>query len=86
MGVKPAPPFDIYWLNNLIPITKLDNSTNCVTFYDEFKVTKGPNAALGITLSRAAATYFYILNWFSEYKVFSVIYWFLWSKKLNILL
>jgi hypothetical protein len=45
-----------------MPITKLANYTSWVTFYEEFKVTKGPNAALGITLSNAAATYFYILN------------------------
>lgn len=62
--LSPAPPFAIYWLNSLIPMTKFASSTNWVTFYDEFSVTKGPRAALGITLSRAAATYFYILNLF----------------------
>ena len=50
------PPFPIFLLNNLIPITKLANSTNWVTFSDGFKDTNGPNAALGITLSSAAPT------------------------------
>ena len=56
--VNPAPPLAISWLNNLIPMTKFESSTSCVTFSEEFKVTKGPKAARGITLSRAAATYF----------------------------
>lgn len=50
IGVSPAPPLEISWLNSLIPITRLESYTNCVTFYDEFRVTKGPKAALGITL------------------------------------
>lgn len=64
--LRPAPPLDISWLNKRIPMTKFANSTNWVTFYEEFNVTNGPNAALGITLYNAAATYFYILNLFSS--------------------
>ncbi len=37
-------------------MTKFDNSTSYVTFSDGFNDTKGPKAALGITLSKAAAT------------------------------
>jgi hypothetical protein len=65
IGVRPAPPFDIYWLNNRIPITRLESYTSWVTFSDELRVTNGPRAALGITLYSAAATYFSILNWLS---------------------
>lgn len=54
--VNDCPPFPISLLNNLIPITKLDNSHNYVTFSFEFSDINGPNAALGITLSSAAAT------------------------------
>lgn len=50
---KPFPSFLLY---NLMPITRLDNSTNWVTFSDGFSETNGPKAALGITLSKAAAT------------------------------
>ena len=55
---KPAPPLVTYLLKSLIPMTKLANYTSWVTFSEEFNVTKGPKAALGITLSKAAATSF----------------------------
>lgn len=42
-------------------MTKFDSYTNCTSFYDELRVTNGANAALGITLSKAAATSFSIL-------------------------
>lgn len=43
-------------------MTKLESSTSWVTFSEGFKVTKGPKAALGITLSKAAATSFSIFS------------------------
>jgi len=64
---KDVPPLTIILLNNLIPITRLDNSHNYVTFSVGFKETNGLKAALGITLSRAAATSF------SRFVVFSII-------------
>lgn len=54
--LKETPPLPIFLLNNRIPITKFANSTNYVTFSDGFNDTNGPNAALGITLSKAAPT------------------------------
>jgi len=41
-----------------MPTTKFDSSTSWTSFSEELRVTKGARAALGITLSRAAATYF----------------------------
>lgn len=58
-------PLSISLLKSLIPITKLDSSTNCVTFSDGFNETKGLKAALGITLSKAAATSFSTLKFFN---------------------
>lgn len=63
--LRPAPPLEIYWLKRRIPMTKLASYTSWVTFYEELRVTKGPSAALGMTLYNAAATYFSILNLFS---------------------
>ena len=60
--LKVNPPLPIFLLNNLIPITILDNSTNCVTFSDGFKDKNGPNDAFGITLSKARAISFSTLN------------------------
>ena len=59
---RAAPPLPISWLKSLIPMTKLESYTSCMSFSEELRVTKGARAALGITLSRAAATYFSILE------------------------
>ena len=56
------PPLPIFLLNNLIPITMFDNSTNWVTFSEGFKDKNGPNDAFGITLSKANAISFSTLN------------------------
>jgi len=64
--VNEVPPLTISLLNNLIPITKFDNSHNYVTFSVGFRDTNGLKAALGITLSKAAATSF------SKFVVFSI--------------
>ena len=53
---SPTPPFPISRLNNLIPMTMLDNSHSYATFSGVVRDTNGLRPALGRTDSRAAAT------------------------------